>query len=286
MRRRQRAFTLVELVVTIALSLIVVSFMAQFMSVPVQGYADQARRAELVDLADISLRRLAREIRNALPNSLRVRVNGPVVALEMLAVEDGARYRDTPPPAGSDNHLEFALADTDFNTVGGFTNIAKPFSSSSHYLSVYNVGVPGADAYELANVITPPGTTISIAASGVGGEDRVQVSPAFQFSFASPDKRIFLVNGPVTWLCDTASGTLYRYSGYAIASNQASRDSGPELAAAGALSSQVTEKVSTCGFTYTAGTAQRAGLLTAELAISEAGETVSVLHQVHTDNVP
>jgi MSHA biogenesis protein MshO len=286
MRCRQQAFTLVELVITIALSLIVVSFMAQFMSVPVQGYADQARRARLVDLADNSLRRLTRDVRNALPNSLRVRVNGTVVALEMLAVEDGARYRDTPPPADTDNHLEFSVADTDFNTVGGFANIAKPFSSTSHYLSVYNVGVPGADAYELANVITPPGTSIDIAASGIGGEDRVQLLPAFQFSFASPDKRVFLVSGPVTWLCDTAGGTLHRYSGYAIASNQASRDSGPELMAAGALSAEVTRNISACNFTYTAGTAQRAGLLTAGLAISEAGETVTLLHQVHTDNVP
>ena len=47
--------------------------------------------------------------------------------------------------------------------IGGFQNIAKPFSSNTHYLSIYNVGVPGANAYELANVITPPGTQIDIA---------------------------------------------------------------------------------------------------------------------------
>ena len=49
-----------------------------------------------------------------------------------------------------------------FNVIGPFTQVAKPFSSTSSYLSIYNVGVPGADAYELANVITPPGTQINM----------------------------------------------------------------------------------------------------------------------------
>ncbi len=286
MRASQSGFTLVELVITMVLSVIVVAFMAQFISAPVEGYVDQTRRAELVDLADNSLRRLARDVRGALPNSVRVRTNGSVVALEMLSAVDGGRYRDTPPPASADNHLDLTGPDAQFNVVGGFSNLTKPFASNSHYLAIYNVGVPGANAYELSNVITPPGTTISIDASGVAGEDRVQLSPAFQFAFGSPGKRVFLVEGPVTWLCDTATGTLYRYSGYAIAGNQASRDTGPELAAAGAFESLVAENVATCGFNYTTGTAERAGLLSATLAVSDSGESVTLLHQVHTDNVP
>ena len=286
MRCRQRGFTIVELVITMVLSTIVVAFMSQVIAGPVQGYVDQTRRAELVDLADNSLRRLARDVHGSLPNSVRVHTNGSVVALELLASVDGGRYRDTPPPAGADNHLDFAGLDDQFNVIGGFANVAKPFSSSTHYLAVYNVGVPGADAYGLSNVITPAGTTITIDASGTSGEDRVQLSPGFKFAFGSPDKRVFLVEGPVTWLCDSATGTLYRYSGYAIAGSQASRDTGPELAAAGGIGSLVAENISSCGFTYTAGTAQRAGLLTAALSIEDQGESVTLLHQVHTDNVP
>lgn len=286
MRASQSGFTLVELVITMVLSVIVVAFMAQFISGPVEGYVDQTRRAELVDLADNSLRRLARDVHGALPNSVRVLTNGPVVALELLSAVDGGRYRDTPPPIDADNFLDLTGADTQFNVVGGFSNLTKPFASSNHYLAIYNVGVPGANAYEMSNVITPPGTTISITASGVAGEDRVQMSPAFHFAFGSPGKRVFLVEGPVTWLCDSATGTLSRYSGYAVATNQTSRDTGPELAAAGAFSSLVAENVAACAFNYTPGTAERAGLLSATLAISDSGESVTLLHQVHTDNVP
>ena len=56
--------------------------------------------------------------------------------------------------------------------------------------------MPGADAYELANVITPAGTTITIAADGATGEDRVTLSPPFRFAYASPTQRVFLVDGP------------------------------------------------------------------------------------------
>lgn len=286
MRASQSGFTLVELVITMVLSVIVVAFMAQFISGPVEGYVDQTRRAELVDLADNSLRRLARDVRGALPNSVRVRINGPVVALELLSAVDGGRYRDTPPPADADNHLDLTGADAQFNVVGGFSNMTKPFASNSHYLAIYNVGVPGADAYELLNVITPAGTRIDIDADTVAGEDRVELSPAFRFGFESPAKRVFLVDSPVSYLCDTTARTLTRFSGYAINSSHAARDSAAELAGAGATSTLIATDLASCSFAYAPGTSQRAGLLTAAIAVSEAGETVSLLHQVHVDNVP
>lgn len=282
----QKGFTLVELVITITLTTIVVSFMALFISGPVRAYNDQGRRAELVDLAENSLRRVARDVRRALPNSVRVNASGSVVALEMLSTVDGARYRDRPPPGDPSKRLQFAAPDDAFNSVGSFRNISRPFSSNNHYLSIYNVGVPGADAYELANVITPPGTQIDIDADAVPGEDNVRVSPAFRFAFPSPGQRMFLVEGAVTYLCDTNAGTLARYSGYAITADQADRNSDAELLGAGAASTLVTNRVSACDMVYAPGTAQRAGLVSIALAVADAGETVSLLHQVHVDNVP
>jgi len=283
--RRARGFTIIELVVTIALSTIVISFMSVFISGPITAYNDQTRRAELVELSDGALGRLSRDVRGALPNSVRVRDNGAVVALEILRVADGARYR-ADPPGNQASRLRFNNVDDSFNTVGVFQNIAKPFSSTSHYLSIYNVGVPGADAYELANVITPTGTTISISNSGVVGEDRVTLSPAFRFAFTSPDQRVYLVEGPVSYLCNTATGELVRYSGYSINPSHSLRDSASELLAAGASASLVAYNASACSLAYSPGNSQRAGLLTVGLSITEAGETVSLLRQVHVDNVP
>jgi len=285
-RRATGGFTLVELTLTIALSTIVVGFMAVFISGPVASYNDQTRRAELVDLAESALRRIARDVRRALPNSVRLNVSGSVTALELLNTVDGARYRDRPPPGNPAKRLRFTAADDAFNSIGGFRNIGKPFSSSSHFLSVYNVGVPGANAYELANVITPPGTQINIDADSIVGEDSVRISPAFRFSFPSPGQRIFLVDGPVTYLCDGSAGTLVRYSGYAIASDQANRNSAPELLGAGASATLIANRIGNCSMAYAPGTAQRAGLVSIALAVSDSGESVSLLHQIHVDNVP
>ena len=284
--RQEKGFTLVELVVVIVLSTIVVSFMAMFIGGPVRAYTDQARRSELVDLADGALRRIARDVRRALPNSVRVTTSGSVVALEMLNTIDGVRYREQPPPADPDKQLDFSAADSAFNSVGTFTSLSKPFSSTGHYLSVYNVGVTGADAYELANVITPPGTQIDIDADATPGEDNVIISPAFQFAYGSPAQRIFLLDGPLTYLCDLGAGTLTRYSGYGITALHSDRDSAAELIAAGAVDTLVSEKIAACNIAYAPGTSQRAGLVSMQLGISDAGESISLLHQVHVNNVP
>jgi len=281
----QSGFTLVELVVTLTVSVIVVAFAAVFVAQPVQGFTDQARRVRLVDAADAALGRIGRDVRRALPNSVRVANAGGRAAIELLGTADGARYRGDA-PGTADQILDFAAADQAFNVIGPFTRIAKPFSSTAHHLAIYNVGVPGADAYELANVMTPPGTRIDIAPDGAPGEDRVNLSPAFQFAYGSPTQRIFLVDGPVSYICDAVAGTLTRYTGYAIAADHSSRDTAGELVAAGASASLVASRITACDFSYAPGTAERAGMVTLGIAVGEAGETVSLLVQVHVDNVP
>lgn len=282
----EKGFTLIELVVVIVLSTIVVSFMAMFIVVPVQGYVDQVRRAALVDVAENSLSRIARDIHRALPNSIRVTSSGSGVALEMINTVDGVRYREQPPPDDGTKQLDFSAADDAFNSVGVFTGVSKPFSSSSHYLSIYNVGVPGANAYELVNVITPPGTQINIDTDAIAGEDNVTLSPAFQFAYGSPARRIFLVDGPLSYLCDLSAGTLTRYWGYSITGSQSNRDSAAELVAAGASDTLVADHVSACSIAYAPGTSQRAGLVTLQLAVTDTAETISLLHQVHVNNAP
>lgn len=278
-------FTLIELVMTMTVSVIVVSFVALFISGPVAGFADQTRRARLVDSAEAALSRLKRDVRKALPNSVRTTAAGGVVALELLSSVDGARYRARP-PGTADLVLDFTTVDGSFNVIGPFTQVAKPFVSTSHFLVIYNVGVAGADAYELANVITPPGTQISITVDAVPGEDRVTLNPGFQFAFESPSQRVFLVEGPVTYLCDPGAGTMMRYTGYAITQDQSTRDSHGELTAAGASAALVADSVAGCAFDYAPGTSERAGLLSVELGVSAQGESIVLLSQVHVDNAP
>ena len=49
MKAHAAGFTLIELIVTMTITVIVVSFLAYFISAPIRGFNDQVRRAELVD---------------------------------------------------------------------------------------------------------------------------------------------------------------------------------------------------------------------------------------------
>jgi MSHA biogenesis protein MshO len=290
-----RGFTLVELVITIAVGSVVVAFMAMFIVTPMTIYTSQTRRAMLVDAADSALRFIGRDLRAALPNSVRVNPSGNV--LELLATADGARYQDSGPLSNPALALDLTALDAAFATTVPFTQVPSltptktlPWTSSAYYLSIYNVGVPGADAYQIANfpnvpyVITTPGTTITISAGATANQNLVTLSPPFQFLFGSPGQRVFLVSGPVSYLCDTTAATLTRYSGYTIAGAQPT--SAAVLNAAGASSALVASNVTECQFVLSAGTAQRNGLATLTLQITQSGESVQLLHQVEVVNAP
>lgn len=280
-----RGFTLIELVIAIALTAVVASFAVMFVAGPVRAYDSQSRRAHLTESADQALRSLSRDIRRALPNSVRISAPGGTAALEMIESLGAARYRSSGALGNPALELDFSAPDDAFATLGKFAEIARPFDSTGHYLVVYNVGVPGADAYEPGNVITPPGTSIAIS-DGAPGEDRVTLGSAWRFAFGSPARRVFLTGGPVTFLCDPAGRTLRRYQGYPFAPSQAANDSHAELMANGATAALIADNVAACSVSYAPGTAERSALVTLDLTVESQGERVRLLHQVHVENSP
>ncbi len=270
-RTHARGFTLLELVVSIAIGAVVVAFAGMFISAPLDAYDLQTRRADLLDSVSTAWPLMEPDLRRSLPNSLRTRRNGNVVALEMLAVVDGVRYKSAPGAA--------------FNTGGVFRGIAHPFVSNSFYLSVNNLGTPGADAYALANTITPAGATISIV-SGGPGEDVVTVAPPAVFTGVSADERIYLVSGPVTFLCDENAGTLRRYSGYSIAANHAARDSAGELNGAGAANTLLAQGIASCAFDVSAPGAAQPQTVSVRLGAAANGDSIALLQQAHGEFAP
>ena len=281
---RMSGMTLIELVIVIVLSAIVLSFMSRLIVIPINAFTAQKQRAQLGDAADSAMRFMARDLRSALPNSVRTSVNGSVTALEMLATVDGARYQDNGPLSNAGLSLDFTMPDAGFSTTVPFSQITLPYSSSNSYLAIYNIGVPGANAYALANVMTPAGTTITITAGATANAQLVTLNPAFQFSFGSPGKRVYLVSGPLSYLCDTSSGLVTRYSGYTVSATQPV--SAAALIAAGASSGVVATNATGCQFTYASGTSQRVGMATLVLQLGSNGQMVQLLQQTHLVNAP
>ena len=59
-----------------------------------------------------------------------------------------------------------------------------------------------------------------------------------------------------------------------------------ELLAAGGTAALMSDNLTACTFTFTPGTAQRAGLVSISLTVGQDGENIVLLQQVHIDNVP
>ena len=286
--------TLIELVIVIVLTAILSVMMTNF-ALPMFAYVDSARRAELTDIADTALRRIGRDLRAALPNSVRVTSVGSVFYLELLLVRTGGRYRGDagstggvacPADGSSDpSILVIGAADTCFKTLGSVQKFSDILAGSD-FLVVYNLqpGTTNADAY--ATGAATGGNKSKITAKS---DETTQVRFEIEsntFTYESPDQRFFVIEGPVTYVCDpTASAkTLTRYSGYAISAIQPKPP--------GVTGSLVANNVSACAFSYDSNVvAQSQGLVTLALGVSLADragtqETVKLYYTVHVSNVP
>lgn len=272
--RRGAGFTLVELVVSITLAAIVVGFAGMLLLAPMQHYDVVSRRAELAGAAEAAWPMLRDELRGALPNSARARRNGSQVALEFLAAVDWVRYQG--PPGAP------------FTTSGTFRGVPVPFNGTGLFLSVNNrgSGVPGADAWALSGSMSAAGSTISIVAGALPGEQRVTVTPAPVFSADSPRRRAYLVSGPVTYLCDESAGTVSRYAGYSVAPAQSARDTAAELLAAGATARLLARDIARCDFTVGAASQWAAQLVTVRFTAARAGDTLDLVEQAALENLP
>ena len=63
MMRRSGGFTLIELIVALTISVVVVGFIATFITVPVRAHVAQARRGELTASAEALTRAMAEDLR-------------------------------------------------------------------------------------------------------------------------------------------------------------------------------------------------------------------------------
>ncbi|MEI7613219.1 MAG: type II secretion system protein [Betaproteobacteria bacterium] len=276
-------FTLLELITVIVISGIIAGMIAVFIVSPVTAYLDTARRAELTENADTAIRRIARDLRTALPNSIRVVAVGSVTYLEFIPTVGGGRYRQYPTAGGGGNSLDFSNADTAFDVLG-----PAPVYSAGNSLVLFNLGSGSAsDAYAGNN---RSALSSSNAVSGLFSSDATPhtlVFAAKQFPAPSPSARFQVVQTPVTYACVpnpavSASGVLNRYAGYAFAAAQ------PQPP--GVTPQLQVGNVAECDFDYNevvnSGAHTRTGLVTLRLRLEQQGESARLVHQMQVVNAP
>lgn len=297
-------FTLVEMIMVIVITGIVAGMVAVFIRAPVQGYVDSVRRAELTDQADVALRRIARDVRLALPNSLReVEADR---SFEFIMTKSGGRYRDPADGSTGGNFLRFT-ADTNpdctpspnnrcFDALGKTSNAATDtdYIAINDYLVVYNLGAgyAPADAYRLTPC-TAPGCNIaqvsSVTCPGSPTPCRIQMTSnpfaAQTPPLPSPSSRFQVVDQNelvVRYVCD--GQTLTRLSGCTLAPSP-DCSAAPSALLAG---SATAEPKASCEIDYQANATGRNGLLYVRLTLRDtpSDESITLFQQIHVDNSP
>jgi MSHA biogenesis protein MshO len=266
-RANRRGFTLVELIVVISIVGIVGAMVTVFIRRPVESYIDSARRAELSDVADTALRRIIRDLRLALPNSVRVtQAPSGTFYIEFLITSGGGRYRVDKTGAGAGNPLDFTAADSSFDVLS-----AMPAFTGTESIVIYNLGFSGADAYLGANR----------AAFGSAAGSTISLTAPKLFPFASPGNRFHVVQYAVTYKCDPVAGEIRRYWNYGILAAQPTPP-------AGGSNAQLARNVGACTITYDQNAVQgRNGVVSLRVKLTGAGgEVVSLFQEAHVSNVP
>lgn len=302
-RNSSQGFTLIELIMVIAIAGVVAVMVSTIFGNQMSAFVDLSRRAALVDQAETSVRQIARDVRHALPNSLRVTTSGTLRLLEFIPIIDAGRYRSKVGDGSvvdDDDVLDFSAEDTSFQVLGRLPSIASgsrmviynigqktasgvPVAGANVYADVAPASVPVTVPVEDSHVISPSGAVFSDAGNNV-----LSTTIAHQFSFESPQKRFYFINKPVSYICDLANKRIVKYAGYTLDETTPAQPTDMTVAPllGASIKATLVENVSACSFSYDAGNAQRAGLLTLAVTVEENDESVNLTLQVHVDNAP
>jgi MSHA biogenesis protein MshO len=274
----QSGFTLVELIMVIVIMGVIGGMVSVFMKSPIDAYFASARRAALTDVADTTVRRIARDLRKALPNSIGT--SGDNKCIEFIPTKTGGRYRADEIVAGDNKSLVFGVADTTFNIFGQDSLLPVDQQIAiGDVIVVTNFGFGVADAYASTN-------TAVVSAVADGAETVVTMaSTTFDVALASPNYRFQVVPGNervVAFVCDGSN--LYRITKTTF---------GHICPASGSVTVAATDPIlarnvtyAACNFNYSGSDLQRNALISMNFQLSADGETVSLQHEVHVNNTP
>jgi MSHA biogenesis protein MshO len=190
--RNMRGFSLIEMIVVIVILGVLATGISTFINLGTQVYTDSTAREQVVSSARFAIERLNRDIRIAMPNSIRINANSLTGAsakqcIEFTPIILSTTYTDiavAPEPA-SDEVKVIAFNETLFNA--GFSPNLK--------VGVYILNSNDFYNGSSNNVFTLLNNTIDKS----GNEWIIKLNSAETFSENSPTERLYFFNQSVSY---------------------------------------------------------------------------------------
>lgn len=272
-RTASAGFTLLELVtvlVLLGIALVGVSTLLGNMS---GMYLQSAERDKLLSESRFVLERLNRELRDAVPNSLRVSNTAGWSCLEFVPFTAVARYRNIVLAPDTTSTMDVVSMVSDFNPSAGQWLLVFPQQDFEIY---------SASAQKVQLHASP----LSNDGDGNGFTYRLQLAQAFGFGAASPARRLYLLDTPVSYCA--LGNEIRRYQGYTLQSSQPVPGSG--LSNGARMARNLVNNLSTQPvFVLAPPALTRNSLVQIQLemaAVQDAGTVLSYSHLVQVSNVP
>jgi len=275
---RNKGFTLIEMITVIILLGIIAGILTPFIAKTMQAYTHSKARAELVARGRLALERLAREVHQAIPNSLSVLSGG--TGIEFARSRAGGRYVERFDNFGT----EFSRINLRFRKNANLTSLYIVGTSLNYVagdvLVIANTSPADLQAGNTATPVTGIAATTAVGPGNDGttngqilnfnGQQFTVASPGKHFSIADQTVEVGLSGSNLHWF--TATG-LTNYNG---AANWSSSD--PLLI----------NNVYAVTFVYTPGTPQSTGVLRVDLQIADTNtsETIRLYREIHVRNTP
>jgi MSHA biogenesis protein MshO len=255
----QKGFTMVELIMVIVIAGILAIGSVQFIGQATQGYSDAADRQQLATIGWIASEKMSRELRNALPNSLRMNAALNGTCIEFIPVISGSHYKTLPVLAAA-NNFEIIPMPSSYSRVDGERVAVYPTSDTDLY---------SQDVYSAVSK-----TTIKDIKS-ISGKDtyKLELNGNHQFLTDSPERRFFITQSPVMYCIN--GDRLNRYSNYGF-SDSISSPSSPQI---------IVNNVQSGLFNIAPATLTRNAVVTLQFTLVN-GATHSVDQEVQVRNVP
>lgn len=258
-----KGFTLIELISVLVILSLISTVGSRFLITAVNAYQQTQARTKMVGKGRAAIEQMARQLRGAVPNSLRVSPSGRCV--EFLPTVAGALYMDD-------------VAD-EFNLAAGTSAI----TTSAFNLGLGTPAYVVIGAYSSSEIYTTalPAARVNLADSLTGGPfTSVSLSGSHIFKRNSPRKRLFVAATPRRFC--VLLDELWMYSNYGLLTatmTDVNPGGDSDLMATDVISNDVV-------FSLSIGSLDRNAAIDIALQFSENNSRLTLNQQVLLRNVP